>query len=185
VIVIVRVSSSADALKMEHGGVLMGTGSSDRVRAVAAEKYVLPAILAGKSQFSVAVRDVMKDLQTEGFPAGNYPQVCTALRTGKFLKENGLEIEGVDGPPSGLSTTVVVHYRVADRFVLPNFGKNSVPPPNSSHPSTEAPAEKAHRLTEKLRGLLKIELKEYGGGEAFLRWVRSEDEVETSHRNAG
>jgi hypothetical protein len=31
-------------------------------------------------------------------------------------------------------------------------------------------------LTEKLRGLLKEELAEYGGGEAFLRWIRSEDE---------
>jgi len=34
----------------------------------------------------------------------------------------------------------------------------------------------AHRLTEKLHGLLKEEMAAYGGGEAFLRWVRSEDE---------
>jgi hypothetical protein len=40
----------------------------------------------------------------------------------------------------------------------------------------EDPTARAFRLTEKLRGLLKEELAEYGGGEAFLRWVRSEDE---------
>lgn len=34
----------------------------------------------------------------------------------------------------------------------------------------------ALRLTERLRGLLKEELAEYGGGEAFLKWIRSEDE---------
>jgi hypothetical protein len=31
-------------------------------------------------------------------------------------------------------------------------------------------------LTERISGLLKEELAEYGGGEAFLRWVRSDDE---------
>jgi hypothetical protein len=40
----------------------------------------------------------------------------------------------------------------------------------------EDPAARAFRLTEKLRGLLKEEFAAAGGGEAFLRWVRSEDE---------
>ena len=40
----------------------------------------------------------------------------------------------------------------------------------------EDPAARAVRLSEKLRGILKDELAEYGGGEAFLRWIRSEDE---------
>jgi len=154
----------------------MGLGSSDLVRAVAAEKYVQPAILAGMTQFSVAVKDVMKDLQGRGFPAGNYPQVCTALRAGKFLKENGLEIEGIDGPPSGLSTTVVVHYRVINSSSPLNPGKKLTPPVNNSQQSIETPPERAQRLTEKLRGLLKTELEEYGGGEAFLRWLRFEDD---------
>jgi hypothetical protein len=33
-------------------------------------------------------------------------------------------------------------------------------------------------LTGKLFGLLKDELAAYGGGEAFLKWVRSEDDEE-------
>ena len=40
----------------------------------------------------------------------------------------------------------------------------------------ESPEAWAERLTGKLYGLLKEELAEYGGGEAFLRWVRSEGE---------
>ena len=35
---------------------------------------------------------------------------------------------------------------------------------------------RAKRLTEALRGLLKGELKEHGGAEAFVRWIRSDDE---------
>jgi len=151
----------------------MQYGLSDQVRAVAVKKYIHPAILAGKGQFSVAVRDLMEDLRAEGFPAKNWPQICTALRAEKFLRANGLEIEAVDGPPSKMSTTVVVRYRVAnakrqqDEREIPLIEAGGIP---------EDLSAKALRLTEKLRGLLKEELAEYGGGEAFLRWVRSEDE---------
>jgi hypothetical protein len=154
----------------------MGIGSSDLVRSVTVENYVRPAILAGKTRFSVSVRDVMKDLQGRGFPAGNFPQVCTAIRTGKFLKENGLEIEGIDGPPSGLSTTVVVRYRVSNPASMAESSVPSPPTPDNGQPET--PAQRAVRLMEGLRGLLHEEYKEYGGGEAFLRWLRSEDEEE-------
>jgi hypothetical protein len=96
------------------------------------------------------------------------------LRTSKFLRENGLEIESIEGPPSKLSPTVVVKYRlaredaraVADRARYPGMAE-------ATH---ETPADRAFRLTEKLRGIMKDELASYGGGEAFLRWVRSEDE---------
>ena len=46
------------------------------------------------------------------------------------------------------------------------------------NPPVETPEAWAFRLTEKMRGLLKEELAEYGGGEAFLRWVRGYDEDE-------
>lgn len=151
----------------------MASGLSDHVRSVAVEKYVRPALLAGKRQFSVAVKDLMKELQVTGFPPGNYPQVCTALRAGKFLRENGLEIEAIDGPPSGLSTTVVVRYRVANS--APVTAPSTLTVGGSAEPG-ELPAARAHRLFEGLRGLLKEELAEYGGGEAFIRWMRSEDE---------
>jgi hypothetical protein len=150
-------------------------GLSDQVRAKAQAKYVHPAIIAGKRQFSISVKALLEDLQTDGFPARNTPQVCTALQTSKFLRENGLEIEGVDGPPSKMSTTVVVRYRVANRGV-DSDAENAQLEAGRMEPQEEHPTARAFRLTEKLRGLLKEELAEYGGGEAFLRWVRSEDE---------
>ena len=150
-------------------------GLSDQVRAKAQAKYVHPAIFAGKKRFSIPVKALLEDLQTEGFPARNTPQVCTALQTSKFLRENGLEIEGVDGPPSKLSTTVVVRYRVANHRELPGKAENRQGD-GRMETQEEDPSARAFRLTEKLRGLLKEELAEYGGGEAFLRWVRSEDE---------
>ena len=153
----------------------MNHGLSDQVRTVALEKYVHPAISAGKAQFSVAVRDIMQHLQAQGFPANNWPQVCTALQTEKFLRTNGLEIDGIDGPPSKMSTTVVVRYRVANLGALPAKAEN-LQAGGRMETREENPSARAFRLTEKMRGLLKEELAEYGGGEAFLRWVRSEDE---------
>jgi hypothetical protein len=152
----------------------MGNGSSELVRDVAVDKYVRPARLAGRASFSIAVKDIMKDLESQGFPRSNYPQVCTSLKTQKFLRENSLEIEKVEGPPSGLSTTVVVHYRLS--------GPETAPAKSSTADLNPAPAEdsaaRAKRLVDSLRGLLREELAEYGGGEAFLRWVRSDDDPE-------
>jgi len=153
----------------------MRNGSSNQVRAVALEKYLGPALRAGKKQFSVAVKDVLQDLVAQGFPAGNTPQVCTALRKEAFLREHGIEIESIEGPPSKMSTTVVFHYRVARPGTQLASGEN---PSDGMQAGVnqEDPSARAFRLTEKLRGLLKEELAEYGGGEAFLRWMRSEDE---------
>jgi hypothetical protein len=36
--------------------------------------------------------------------------------------------------------------------------------------------DRAYRLTESLCGLLREEIAEHGGAEAFVRWVRSDDE---------
>lgn len=153
----------------------MSHGSSEQVRAVASEKYVQPALRAGKTQFSVAVRDLLQDLVSQGFPPGNTPQVCTALRKKDFLREHGIQIEGVDGPPSKMSTTVVFRYRVVDSSARPATEKSSLEGGRVDS-TEESPEEWAFRVTEKMRGLLKEELAGYGGGEAFLRWIRSEDE---------
>jgi hypothetical protein len=164
----------------------MAIGSSDLVRSVTAEKYVRPALAAGKTRFSVAVKDVMNDLQGSGFSAGNYPQICTAIRTGKLLREQGLEIEKVEGPPSGLSTTVVFHYNVAAPSLNPAPARRGyvVTAPATGVPdSQQDPRARARRLMEGLRGLLKEELAEYGGGEAFIHWIRSEDESESNSRS--
>lgn len=152
----------------------MNYGLSDQVRAMTLEKYVYPAIQAGKTQFSVAVRDLIRELRTMGFPAKNWPQVCSAIQSQKFLRENGLEIEAVDGPPSKQSTTVVVRYRVAQKLEPGAEASEG----ERTELRDETPEERAHRLTGKLFGLLKDEIAEMGGAKAFMRWVRSEDEDE-------
>jgi hypothetical protein len=156
-----------------------GQGSSEQVREVALEKYVQPALRAGKKQFSVPVKDLIRDLVSQGFPRGNTPQVCTALRKKEFLRAHGIEIEAVDGPPSKMSTTVVFRYRVASSDVRPGPSR-----PESENEQTdlssETPEQWAHRMTGKLYGLMKDEMAAFGGGEAFLRWVRSEDEDEAA-----
>jgi hypothetical protein len=149
----------------------MAQGLSEQVRSVAKTKYVNPAIRAGKAQFSIGVRELLGDLKAEtNFPSGHIPQICSALQTSKFLRENGLEIERVDGPPSKMSHTVVVRYRVRNRPQLSGIAEPSVE--RETVTAEETPEEWAHRVTGKLAGLLKDELAEYGGGEAFIRWVR-------------
>jgi hypothetical protein len=152
----------------------MNYGLSDKVRVMAEVKYIHPARRSGQRQVSIAVKDLMRDLQAEGFPKGNWPQICSALQKEQFLRSNGLEIEGVDGPPSKQSSTVVVRYRMdgeGDRTSSP------IPPVvQETTVDQEKPEEWAYRVTEKFRGLLKEELAAYGGGEAFVKWVRAEDE---------
>lgn len=154
-------------------------GLSDQVRAVAKAKYVSPAVGAGKVQFSIRVRDLLGDLEAIGFPRGHTPQVCSALQTAKFLHENGLEIESVDGPPKKQSPTVVVRYRVAKQKENgePDSVEAGMMRPN--HPE-ESPEEWAHRVTGRISGILKDEIAEFGGTEAFIRWVRGYDEENTA-----
>jgi hypothetical protein len=146
-------------------------GSSDHVRALAAQRYVQPALREGKTHFSVAVKDVLRDLAEEGFPLRNIPQVCTALRTEKFLQSQGIEIEDVDGPPSKLSSTVVYRYRVANRGRGLSHG--DAQPVGAIE---EDPDVWAERVTSRIRGLLKDEIAQFGGAEGFIRWVRGHDE---------
>jgi hypothetical protein len=148
---------------------------SDRVRGIVMDRYVRPALSAGRTRISIRARDVLKDAEeTQGFPRGRTPLVCNVLQSNKLLNEAGLEIESVDGPPSKQSRTVVVHYRLAEMGRVASvehrndFGV-------TEEPVSETPAQRAFRLTEKLRGLLKEELAEYGGGEAFIQWIRSEE----------
>lgn len=69
----------------------MRSGSSDQVRAVASEKYIQPAIRAGKSPFTVAVKDVVEDLVSQGFPPGNIPQVLVRSVRRSFSGAMGLK----------------------------------------------------------------------------------------------
>ncbi len=153
----------------------MNVGLSDRIRSLARDKYVKPALREGRSSFSIRVRDLLSDLQAEGFPGGHTPQICSALQTAKFLRENGLQIEEIEGPPSKMSPTVIVRYRTSQKS-SPKHDEIARP----SDAVEESPEARALRLGGKLRGLLKDELNKYGGGEAFIRWVRGYDEEDAA-----
>jgi hypothetical protein len=130
---------------------------------MARDSYVEVARRSGKSQFAIRVRDVLQSLKTMGVPKGNTPLVCSALQSRKFTDGNRLKIVDVEGPPSKMSPTVVVKYQFLED------GANLTAVPQETHEA------RAKRLTDKLRGLLKNELAEHGGADAFIQWVRSDD----------
>lgn len=161
----------------------MNHGLSDQVREAAKAGYVVRAAATGKRAFSIPVREVLRALESDGFPPNHARQVCTALTSGKFLRENGLKIEAVDGPPSKSSATVVVHYRFAPTHMQTSEARPE-PAAGSGASPEETPEERAHRLTGKLWGLLREEITAMGGAEKFIRWVRSEDEDDAAEHAA-
>ena len=146
---------------------------SDQIRTVARTKFVNPALDAGRKGFSISVRELMTTLEAQGFPRNHTPQICNALQTEKFLRANGLRITGIDGPKSKTSTTVVIHYSISGRTPEPSQPEGIAKPMSAD---AEEAGTRAQRLTENLRGLLKKEIAAHGGAEAFIRWVRSDDE---------
>jgi hypothetical protein len=164
-------------LKEEGQTMAMHGEMSDKIRAYAERNYVEPARRNGRQTFAIPVRDVLDFfVEKEGLPRQNVPQICQALRTPrKFLNPHGLMLERVDGPEKQQSPTVVFHYR----FVP---GRHSHQDPATaavgSSPGIDADeSSEVARKTEafmKLRGLLREDLAEFGGGEAFLRWLRTD-----------
>ena len=154
-------------------------GLSDQIRKRAVAKYIEPARRNGVSGVAIRVKDLMNELEPEGFPPNHPAQFCSALQARSFLLREGLEIERVEGPASGKSTTVVLHYRLK---LSPSVASSSLvgatnPQQSSDRRSQEEdPALLAFRLTKKLRGLLREELAAYGGAEGFMRWVRSDED---------
>jgi len=149
----------------------MDSNMSDKIRTYAEREYVAPARRRGRKSFTIAVRDVLNKLvEREGLPRQNVPQVCQALRSPrKFLGPLGLEIEKVEGPEKQTSTTVVFHYRFRGESSSDRNDGRAQPPESRTGRSPEA-------AFARLRGLLREELAEYGGGEAFLKWLRTDPE---------
>ncbi len=120
--------------------------SSDLVRDYARRTYVEPAKREGLMRFLIKVGDVNKAMRLHN----RVPLVCSALRSGKFLKGNALRLVERTGPPSGMSTTVVYVYEFLN-------GK-------------EAP--RSHPLLA-LRGIARDLFQSLGGGETFIRSERA------------
>lgn len=147
----------------------MDSSLADKVRTIALLKYVEPAKKAGSTEFSIAVKDLLKDLETIDFPVNYTPLVCNSIKTKSFQRENHLEITRIEGPKSQTGTRVVVHYKISDDGGAGVGG-------TSEKGMSETPDKRADRLIEGLRGLLKKEIAAHGGAKAFVQWVRSDDE---------
>ena len=124
---------------------------ADRIRAHVVERYVAPARSRCEETITVVAGVVLRDLELRGDYA---PSVCSALRAGKFCKENELELIHEDGPKSKQSTTTAFTYRLSRRGA----------------PRLVRPARNAVR---DLRGAGKEAFAALGGGE---RWLRQERE---------
>jgi hypothetical protein len=142
-------------------------GLHAEIQRIAETKHINPARKAQRAEFSIAVRDLMREAEEEGLSTvQRVPAFCKSIQAERFLKEHGVSIVRKEGPASGLSTTVVLHYAFRDGS-----------PMNGAAVPEETAEERAHRLAEKLRGMLSDEIEARGGAESFLRWVRSEDEL--------
>src|ERR1700722_16593342 len=83
---------------------------TEKSREYASQEYVEPARRRGDSTVQITAGDIHKAL---GF-RNRVPTVCQALQSKKFLEENQLVLEKIEGPPSGQSTTVAFTYRLKD-----------------------------------------------------------------------
>lgn len=120
---------------------------ADIVRDFAEREYIEPARKRGETQVRIVAGDVQRALRLENRIA----LVCSALGGKKFLDQNGLSLESREGPPSGMSTTVVFTYSLANV------------------PRTNGPSQPSFL---RLRGIAKQVFQALGGGESFIRAER-------------
>jgi hypothetical protein len=126
----------------------MKTGNSLRIREYARREIIEPARKRGDSVVRIVAGDVQRALHLHNLSK----QVCDALKTKEFLKENRLALEKQEGPPKMASTTVTYTFRLL-----------------SESPTTRA-AEVDPLL--RLKGIGREVFKSLGGGEAFIRHER-------------
>jgi hypothetical protein len=135
-------------------------GSTDRVRRTASEQYIAPARRRNQTTVKIHSGVFGKFLvQNNILPPNRFPIICNALKSGKFLKENRLVLQEIQGPPSGRSSTVTFVYKVE-------------PQAQSSHQPSPAPQTNSQNSFLNLRGILKSTYQQLGGAEQFHRRER-------------
>jgi hypothetical protein len=140
-------------------------GDTHRVKEFVRLEYVEPALRRGDSKLEVVAGNVHKSLGLNN----RVPIVCQALKSRAFLEANHLEIERIEGPPSGQGTRVKLTYRLMDR------------PSQSVRPSESELEESPLLGLLRLEGIGKEVFQSLGGGEAFIRrererFYKSDDE---------
>ena len=135
-------------LSRKESEVPMEPTSAEAIRIFAEREYVAPARQKGARSLKITAGDVHRGMRLKN----RVPNVCSVLGSKIFLERNGLAIEEVAGPPSGMGTRVIYTYRFVRNVEEAQPGR-----------SVQFGA---------LRGLLKEALHPLGGGEAFLRRER-------------
>jgi len=120
---------------------------ADRIREHARTRHIEPARRRGESAVTIVAGVVEKELGLHQ----RTPAVCTALKGKKFLTQNDLSLEKLEGPPSGMSPTVKFTYSLGDKQKMAKLGESPI-----------------LRLLE-LWGIGKDLFESLGGGEAYLR----------------
>lgn len=139
------------------------TGWSERVRELAREQYIEP--MRGKAHvIRIPYGELKTKLVRMGFPANHANQVATPLEADKFLKPLGLELLSPKGQPRTIGS--VLEFRFADA------AETRLEDPQSK----EERIRRAMAAADELRGMLKDEIAAFGGAEAFIRWVRSDED---------
>jgi hypothetical protein len=124
---------------------------ADQIRNYAQKRYVTPARAHREEQFSIRTGEVVRDMKLLW---RSTPAVCSALKTRRFLEENGLRLVSTAGPPSGLTTTVTYTYEFVED-------------------AKDNKTANRRQAWNRLRGALKDVFAELGGGENYLRNERA------------
>lgn len=125
-------------------------GATDKVRRTAAERYIAPARQRSEKTVKIHSGTFGKFLvQNKVLPPNRFPIICNALKSDKFLQENHLILEEIQGPPSGRSSTVTYVYRLEPK------------------PRAQQVTGNEGSLFMRVRGVLKKSYKKLGGAESF------------------
>jgi hypothetical protein len=84
---------------------------ADQIREYVWIRFIEPARHRGDTTISIKSGDVVKGLNLKN----KTPNVCTALRSKIFQDVYGVRLLEEQGPPSGMSTTVVFKYRLVNQ----------------------------------------------------------------------
>lgn len=120
---------------------------ADQIREYVWIRYIEPARHRGDATVSIKSGDVVKGLNLKN----KTPNVCTALRSKIFQDVYGVRLLEEQGPPSGMSTTVVFTYKVTHQ-------------PGMKTAKTEAPS-----AFYRLRGIAKTLFKNPGDWERSIQ----------------
>jgi hypothetical protein len=103
---------------------------ADRIRSFAYQKYIRPALAAGRDEVTIRAGDVHADMGLQS----RMPSVCTALESNIFQNQFGLDLVGRTGPARGAN----VFFRYRPRDLDQSRDARSIPIEPEPEPTPES-----------------------------------------------